>query len=86
MLLLIGYEQWRGISFLGEIFSKVARGRKFYVIVLFYAGSDYVVMCYLALVCGRQYMLLVLYIMIFVSHEGNDAFSEVSDLDTDTPQ
>ena len=66
MLLLRVYEQCRGISFLGNYFSAVFRGRKLYVIVLFCVGSTYVVWCCLVLACGRQFMLPVLYrILVF---------------------
>ena len=64
MLLLKGYEQWRGIYFIGDHFSAVARGRKLYVIVLFCVGSVYVVLCRIFLVCGRQYLLPVFYRML----------------------
>ena len=61
MLMLIGYDQWSGIYFLGDHFSAVARGRKLYVIVLFCIGLAYVVLCCLVLVYGRKYLLSVLY-------------------------
>ena len=60
MLLLRGYDQWCGISFLGDHFSAVARERNFYVIVLVYVGSAYVVLCCHVLVCGRKLMVMVL--------------------------
>ena len=44
MLLIIVYEQWHGISFFGDHFITVARGREFYVNVLFFVGSAYVVL------------------------------------------
>ena len=66
MLLLRGYEQWCGISFLGDHFRTVAKGRTLYVIVLFCVGSAFVVMCHLVLVCGRQYLLPVFYrVLVF---------------------
>ena len=64
MLLLRGSEQWRGVYFLGDHFSAVARGRKFYVIVLFCVGLAYVVRCFIVLVCGRQSLLPVWYIIL----------------------
>ena len=60
MLLLRGYEQWHYISFLGDHFSAVPRGRKLYVIFLVCLGSAFVVLCYRVLVCGIQLILLVL--------------------------
>ena len=57
--MLRGYDQWRGISFLGDYFSAVAIGRKLYVIILVCVGSDFVVLCRCVLVCGRQLMFLV---------------------------
>ena len=62
MLLLRVYEQWRGISFLGDHFSAVARGRKFCVIILVYLGASIVVLCRCVLVCGRQLLFLVFFI------------------------
>ena len=53
MLLLRGYEQWRGINFLGDYFSAVAKGKKLYVILLVCLGSAFVVLCSRILVCGR---------------------------------
>ena len=64
MLLLRGYGQCHGIYFLRYHFSAVARGRKFYVIVIFCVGSAYVVLCRLVLVIGRQSLLPVLYIRL----------------------
>ena len=43
MFLLRVYKQWRGIYFVGEHFSAVARGRKLYVIVLVCLGSAFLV-------------------------------------------
>ena len=86
MLLLRGYYKWRGISFLGDHFSTVAIGRKLNVIVLFCVGSSYVVLCCLVLVCGIQYLLLVLYRVFFGCHESTDALAKVADLDVDIPQ
>ena len=63
MLLLRRYEQWRGISFLGDHFITVGRGRNLYIIFILCVDSAYVVQCCLVLVCGRKSLLLVLYIM-----------------------
>ena len=60
MLLLKVYEHWNGISFLGDHFSAVARGKKFCVLILVYLGSAFVGLCYFFLVCGRQLIFLVL--------------------------
>ena len=60
MLQLIVYDQWSGIFFLGDHFNAVARGRKFYVIVLVCLGSAFVSLCRRVLVCGRQLISLVL--------------------------
>ena len=60
MLLLILYEQWRGISFFGDHFSALERGRKLCVIILVYLGPAFVGMCCCVLVCGRQLLFLVL--------------------------
>ena len=76
MVRIRGYEQLRGISHFWDHFSMVARGRKFCVVVLFYVGSSYVVLCCLVPVCGIQYLLLLLY--RFVSHEGTEALFEVA--------
>ena len=59
MLLFIGYEQWCDIFVLGDHFSAIGRGRKFYVVFLFSVGSYYVVLCCLVLVCGRRSLLPV---------------------------
>ena len=61
MLLLKGYDHWRGISFLGDNFSAVARGRKLYVILLVCAGLAFVFLCPCVMVYVRQFMFLVLY-------------------------
>ena len=60
MLQLIVYDQWSGIFFLGDHFNAVARGRKFYVIVLVCLGSAFLVLCFRVLVCVRQLLFLVL--------------------------
>ena len=54
MLLLRVYEQWRGISFLGDQFIVVARGRKLCVLILVYLVLASVGSCHFDLVCGRQ--------------------------------
>ena len=59
MLLLRVYEQWRVISFLGDYFSSLARGRKLCVLVLVYLGSSFVGLCRFVLVCGRQLIFLI---------------------------
>ena len=61
MFLIRVYEQWHGISFLGENFSAVVRGRKLCVIILVYLGSAFVGLCRLVLVCGRKLIFLVLF-------------------------
>ena len=61
MLLIREYYQWCGIYFLGDHFSAVLIGRKFYAIVLLCVDSAYVVLCNLVLVCGKQYLITVLY-------------------------
>ena len=58
MLLLIWYDNWHGIFFLGDHFSAVARGMKLYVIVLVCLGSAFVVPCHRVLVCGRKIILM----------------------------
>ena len=60
MLLLRVYEQWRGISFLGDHFSAVARGRKLCVLIFVYLGSAFVGMCCFVQVCGGKLIFLVL--------------------------
>ena len=64
MLLIRIYEECRVISFLGNHFSAVARGRMLYVIVLFFVGSAYVVLCCLVLVSGIKSLLPVFYRII----------------------
>ena len=86
MLLLRVYEKWRGISFLGDHFSAVARGRKLCVLILVYLGSAFVGLCRFVLVCGRQLLFLVLCRKRDFFHEGTDALAEVTDLDADIPQ
>ena len=60
MLVLRLYEQWRGISFLGDHFSTVARGRKFCVIIPVFLFSSFVGLCRVVEVCGRQLLFMVL--------------------------
>ena len=86
MLLLRGYEKWHGISFLGDHFSVVARGRKLYVIVLVCVVSAFVVLWRYVFVCGRQHMFLLLCINLLFCREVTDALAEVTDLDADIPQ
>ena len=85
MLLLRVYEQWRVISFVGDHFSAVARGRKLYVIVLVCVGSAFVVLCHCVLVCGRKFLFLVFLESLLVFHEGTDTLAEVTDMDVDIP-
>ena len=59
MLVLRVYEQWRVISFLGDNFSAVERGRKLCVIILVYLGSAFVGMCRCVLACGRQLLFMI---------------------------
>ena len=59
MLLLRVYKQCRGISFLGDHFSAVARGRKLCILIIVYLGSAFVGLCCFVLVCGRQLLFLV---------------------------
>ena len=44
MLLLRVYEQWCGISFLGDHFSAVAKVRKLCVLILVFLGLAFVVL------------------------------------------
>ena len=60
MLMLIVYEQWYGISFLGDHSSVVARGKKMCVLILVYLGSDFVGLCRFVQVCGGKLIFLVL--------------------------
>ena len=86
MLLIRIYEQWRGISFLGDHFSVVVRGRKLCVIILVYLGSafvDCVVMSWC--VVDNLYLWYCVEVVICF-HEGTDALSEVTDLVSDIPQ
>ena len=86
MLLLRVYEQWHGISFLGDHFRVVERGRKLCVIIIIYLGSAFLSLCHRVLVCGRQLIFLVLCRKRIFFHEGTDALAEVTDLDVDIPQ
>ena len=86
MLLLIGYEQWRGISFLGDHFSVVEIGGKFYGIVPICVGSAFLVLCLCVLVCGRKLFFCYCVEILLVFHKGTDALAEVTDLDADIPQ
>ena len=60
MLMLRVYELWRGISFLGDHFSAVARGRKLCVIILVCLGSAFVGLFSFVQVCGRRFLFVVL--------------------------
>ena len=86
MLLLRVHEQWHGIYFLGDHFSTVAIGRKLYVLILVYLGSDFVGLCRFVLVCGTKLLFLVLCRRRNFFHEGTDALAEVTDLDAEIPQ
>ena len=86
MLLLRVYDQWHGISFLGDYFSAVARGRKLYVVVLVCLGPAFVGLCRRVLVCGRQLLFLVLCKSMIFCHEVTDTLAEITALDADIPQ
>ena len=60
MLLIRVYEQWHGTFFIGDYFSAATRGSKMCVIIIFYLGSAFVVLCRSVLVGGRQLIFLVL--------------------------
>ena len=60
MLVLRVYDQWHGISFLGDHFSVVARGRNLCDLILVYLGSEFVDLCHFVQECGRQLIFLVL--------------------------
>ena len=60
MLLLKVYEQWRGISVLGENFRAVERGRELCVVILIYLGSAFLSLCCRVMVCDGQLIFLVL--------------------------
>ena len=60
-MLLRVYEQWSGISFFGDHFSAVARGRKLSILILVYLVSSFVGMFRFALVCGRKLIFLVFF-------------------------
>ena len=86
MLLIRINEQWRGIYFLGDHVSAIARGGKLCVIVLVYLGSSFVGLCRRVLVCVRPFIFLGLCRKRNFCHEVNDDLSEVIDLDADIPQ
>ena len=54
------YEQWCGISFLGDHFSTVERGRKLCVLILVCLVSAFVGLCRVVQVCVRRLLFLVL--------------------------
>ena len=60
MLMLIVYEQWRGISFLGSHFSAVERGRKLCILILVCVVSAFLGLCWVVQVCCRRLIFLVL--------------------------
>ena len=60
MLMLRLYGQWNGISFLGDHFSAVARGRKLCVLILFCLVSSFVGLFWVVQVCCRRFLFLVL--------------------------
>ena len=86
MLLLRVYEQWRGISFLGDHFTAVSRGRKLCILILVYLGSSFVGLCRFFQVRGRNFYLWYCVEGVIVCHEGTDALAEVTDLGADIPQ
>ena len=85
MLPIRVYEQWSGISFLGDNFRALARGRKLCVLILVYLGSAFVCLCRFFLVCGRQLIFLVLCRRNDFFHGVTDALADVTDLDEDIP-
>ena len=86
MLLLRVYEQWRGISFLGDHFSAVARGRKFCVLILVCLGSALVGLCRFFRCVVDDFYLWYCVEGVIVFHEGTDALAAVTDLDADILQ
>ena len=84
MLLIRVYDQWRGISFLGDNFSAVLRGRKLYVIILVRLGSAFMGMCRRVLVDNFYFWYFVE--SVIACHEGSDALAKVTDLDADIPE
>ena len=58
MLMLIVYEQWRGIYFLGGRFSAVARERKLFAPVLVCLVLAFVGLCRVVQVCGRRLLFM----------------------------
>ena len=86
MLLLRVYEKWRGISFLVDHFSAVARRRKLCVLILVHIGSVFVSMCcFYCCVVDNIYLWYCVEYVIFC-HEVTDALAEVTKLDVDAPQ
>ena len=77
------YEKWRGISFIGDHFSAVARGSKLGVLILVYLGSELVGMC--RFVVDNFYFQYCVEGLIGF-HESTDSLAKVTDLDADIPQ
>ena len=86
MLLLRVYEQWYGISFPGDHFRAVARGRKLCVLVLIYLGSAFVGLCLFSWCVVDNFYFWYCVEGVIVCHEGTDSLAEVTDLDADIPQ
>ena len=86
MLILRGYEQWSGISFLGDHFRMVARGRKLHVIVPVCVGSILVVLCCRALMCDKKLCFYYCVEILLVCYRVTDDLAEVDNLDADIPQ
>ena len=86
MLLLIVYDQWRGISFLGDHFSAVARRRKLCVLILVYLCSAFVGLCHFSRCVVENLYFWYCVEGVIVCHEVTGALAEVTDLDADIPQ
>ena len=86
MLLLRVYDQWRGISFLGDHFSAVARGRKLCVLILVCLGSASVDLCHFPRCVVDNLYLWYCVEGVIVGHEGTDDLAKVTDLYGDIPQ
>ena len=86
MLLLRVYEQWRGISFLGDHFSVVERERKLCVLILVDLFSAFLGLCRFSCCVVENFYLWYCVEIVIGCHEGTDALSEVTDLDVDIPQ
>ena len=83
MLMLRLYEKWRGIYFLRDHFSAVARGRKLCVLILVYLVSAFVGLFRVVHVWGRRLLFLVLCRRRDFFHEGNDTLAEIIELGAD---